>query len=111
MIVMTLAFSLCACGDDGEDQTTTLVNSYEQLLCGIWKRNNSDIMLTLNEDKTGTQKQKGIAVKLYWEADADTILIKDNMVGEKTGTPYTLDGNTLTISNEDGTKTTYTRVK
>lgn len=111
MVVLALV-SLCACSGTGDDtETTTQVSQYEQVLYGDWKRENSDIVITLASGNSGKQTQGSLSINLYWEADAETILIKTNMVGEQKGVPYTLDGDTLTLNNEDGTKTVYTKVK
>jgi hypothetical protein len=79
-------------------------------LYGEWKRKNSDIIIMLTSNNYDTQKQKGLVVSIYWEADANTILMKTNMVGEAKALPYTLDAKTLTIHNTDGSKTVYTRL-
>ncbi|MBR5273436.1 MAG: hypothetical protein IKU25_08640 [Clostridia bacterium] len=111
LLVAVMFVTFCACGNNDTDTTTTTVSSYEQALIGTWNRANSDIVLELKADNKGTQTQKSIATNLYWEADADGIVLKTNMVGENVKTPYTLDGDTLTIQNVDGTKVVYTRVK
>ena len=110
--VVIMLFSLCACnkGSDTEASTTQEKNYYEMSLYGEWKRQNSDIVIMLTSGNYGTQKQKGLTVSIYWEADANTILLKTNMVGETKALPYTLDSKTLVIHNLDGSKTIYTRL-
>lgn len=112
IFVLLIMASLCACSDKGDEtEATTAVAQYEQALYGDWKRENSDITITLEAGNSGKQTQGTLAKNLYWEVDEQTILLKTNMVGEQKGVPYTLSGDTLTISNEDGTTTVYTRVK
>lgn len=113
-VVLVLA-SLCACSstEDGEQTTTTAAadTSYEQRLYGEWKRENSDIVMMLSANHKGAEKQKGLSTTLYWEADADNIVIKKNMVGEAEAVPYTLESNTLTIHNSNGTTVVYKKIK
>ncbi len=112
-VVLMLA-SLCACSGKGDDEQTTTTSPntyYEQRLYGEWKRENSDVVMMLTSNNYGTKKQGGLTVSLYWEADAEKILIKENQVGEEEGLPYLLEPNTLTIYNTNGTKTVYTRAK
>ena len=111
-VVLVIA-SLCACSGKGDETTTTTVpdNHYEQSLYGEWKRENSDVVMTLTSNHYGTQKQRGLATNLHWEADAEKILIKKNIVGEEEWLPYLLEPDTLTIYNSNGTKTVYKRVK
>ncbi len=111
-IALTLA-SLCACSSTEEVVTTVAPteNQYELRLYGEWKRESSNIVMVLTSNNYGTQKQGGLTTNLYWEADAETILIKKNKVGDETALPYLLEPDTLTIYHPNGTKTVYKRVK
>lgn len=105
--------SFCACSGTDEETTTiaTTENQYELSLYGEWKRENSNITVVLTSGNYGTQKQGGLTTNLYWEADAKTILIKTNQVGDGEPLQYLLEPTTLTIYNANGTKTVYKRVK
>ncbi len=114
LLVALMFVSFCACGSEDTDSTTTTTaaaSDYEQALMGKWSRNNSDIVMELSADNKGSFTQKGIITSLYWEADASGIVLKTNMVGENVKLSYTLDGDTLTVQNEDGTKVVYKKVK
>lgn len=113
MFVILIMFSLCACsGSDDEQYTTTSPNIfYEQCIYGEWKRENSDVVMMLTSGNYGTKKQRGLTTSLYWEADAEKILIKENQLSNEEGLPYTLEADKLTIHNANGTKTVYRRVK
>ena len=112
LLVALMFVSFCACGSEDTTTTTTVASSdYEQALMGKWSRNNSDIVMELSADNKGSFTQKGIITSLYWEADASGIVLKTNMVGENVKLPYTLDGDTLTVQNEDGTKVVYIKIK
>lgn len=110
--VLMLA-SLFGCSKAEEIETTiaTTGNYYEQCLYGEWKRENSNIVMVLTSGNYGTEKQGKITKEIYWEADAEKIMIKKNQVGETEALPYMLEPTTLTIYNPNGTKTVYKRVK
>ena len=113
LMVALMLVCFCACGNGGDSDTTTttVISDVEKALIGKWNRNNSDIVLELMENNKGTQTQKGISTNVYWEADADGIVLKTNMVAENVKMEYTLEGDTLTIKNTDGTKVVYTRAQ
>lgn len=114
MFAVLMLASLCACsGKESEEQTsTTSPNTYyEQRIYGEWKRENSDVVMMLTSNNYGTKKQRGLTISLYWEADAEKILIKENQVSEDEALPYLLEPDTLTIYHSNGTRTVYKRVK
>jgi len=106
--------SLCACSDKVEEKQTTTTSPntfYEQRIYGEWKRENSDVVMMLTSDNYGTKKQKGLIISLYWEADAEKILIKEDQLSEDEALPYLLEPDTLTIYHPNGVRTVYKRVK
>lgn len=111
-VVLMLA-SLFGCSKTEETVTTVAPteNYYEQCLYGEWKRENSNITMVLTSGNYGTENQGKITRELYWEADAEKIMIRKNQVGETEALPYLLEPTTLTIYNTNGTKTVYKRVK
>lgn len=107
-LVLVMVFALCACGGSkggatpGTYKLTGMVEDGEDMsdYIPLLESMGMEINLVLNKDGTGYLEMYGEQMELTWDANSITI--------EGESEPYTVDGDTLTIS-EDDTSMTFTR--
>ncbi|MCL2402752.1 MAG: DUF5640 domain-containing protein [Coriobacteriia bacterium] len=98
-IVLAGAFLLVGCG--GSDD-----------IYGTWLRDSdSETTYTFNEDGTGAFDIGFAVLDFDWTADSDAITIVNEDQNVNDTLEFSVDGDTLTLTNSSGDSETYTKVE
>ena len=87
--------------------------SAKKKLVGTWEPEDDEGTLTLANDGTGTIKAEGMTGTLTWSVKGDTLSMTITICGmtDSSEMKYKVSRNTLTLTDEDGEKTVYHKVK
>jgi len=99
-VVLVGAFLLVGCGGGSDD------------IYGTWLRDSDgETTYTFNEDGTGAFDIGFAVLEFDWTEDSGVIRIANEEQNVTDALEFSVDGDTLTLTNAEGNSETYTRVE
>lgn len=114
LLALVMLFALCACGGDktGDEKDTKTSSSSakkekKDALAGKWVDEEEGVILTLKDGGTGSVGMDGVTIDLEWEATKSELTWTMTFMGEteEQTFEYELDGDVLTLIDENGDET------
>ena len=100
LALILMASLLAACSSNSE-------------FVGTWKEEGSDTKLVLASDGSGSVSEQGVSGSVKWNVEGDKVFITVSICGMSETDEYTYEfsGDTMTLTENNGNTTVYTKVK